>query len=153
MAAFLAHVMHETGRFCYIKERIPRGDYCDWSYRQFPCAAGKKYYGRGPLQLSWNYNYGQAGKAIGFKGLTEPGIVGRDASISFKTAVWFWMSSNGNNNCHKLITSDRSFGSTIRTINSRECDGGSPQEMQRRVKFYLRFCRHFGVKPGQNIYC
>lgn len=25
----------------------------------YPMGAGKKYYGRGPLQLSWNYNYGE----------------------------------------------------------------------------------------------
>lgn len=24
----------------------------------------KRYYGRGPLQLTWNYNYGQVSRAI-----------------------------------------------------------------------------------------
>lgn len=27
-----------------------------------PCVPGKSYHGRGPMQLSWNYNYGQVGQ-------------------------------------------------------------------------------------------
>ena len=37
---------------CYIEE-IVKGDYCDSNNTQYPCATGKQYYGRGPIQLSW----------------------------------------------------------------------------------------------------
>ncbi|KAL8479334.1 hypothetical protein ACS0TY_026270 [Phlomoides rotata] len=97
-------------------------DYCDETNKQWPCAPNKGYYGRGPLQISWNYNYGPAGKAIGFDGLNNPEIVARDPVISFKTALWFWMG-----NCHNAITSGQGFGATIRAINGNlECNGKNP---------------------------
>ncbi|XP_031501491.1 endochitinase 4-like [Nymphaea colorata] len=150
LAAFLANVMHETGSFCYINEQNPGSIFCDQSVSQYPCAPGKSYFGRGPLQLSWNFNYGAAGQAIGFDGLNNPEIVAQDANISFKTAVWFWMS---NSNCHQGITTGSGFGSTIRAINSGECGGGNPATVQSRINFYQRFCQQFGVDPGQNLYC
>ncbi|KAK6124080.1 hypothetical protein DH2020_042165 [Rehmannia glutinosa] len=65
IAAFFAHVTHETGHMC---SRVETGgssrDYCDESNTQYPCAPNRGYYGRGPLQLSWNYNYGQSAKAL-----------------------------------------------------------------------------------------
>lgn len=30
-----------------------------WADTAWPAQPGKQYYGRGPFQLSWNYNYGQ----------------------------------------------------------------------------------------------
>ena len=42
-------------------------DYCDETREaEYPCNPDKKYFGRGPLQLTWNYNFGAAGKALGF---------------------------------------------------------------------------------------
>ena len=38
-----------------------------------------------------NYNYDQAGKAIGVDLLNNPDRVAIDPIISFKTAIWFWM--------------------------------------------------------------
>ncbi|XP_031505269.1 endochitinase 4-like [Nymphaea colorata] len=150
MAAFLANAMHETGSFCKISETLDPSVHCNQGYPQYPCAPGKSYYGRGPLQLSWNFNYGAAGQAIGFDGLNNPEIVAQDKDISFKTAVWFWML---NSNCHRGITADGGFGSTIRAINSIECNGGNPGAVQSRVSFYQRFCQQFGVDPGQYIDC
>ncbi|CAN0880068.1 Chitinase 4 [Linum grandiflorum] len=46
-------------RMCYIEE-INKAEYCDRS--RYPCAAGKRYYGRGPLQLTWNYNYAEVSR-------------------------------------------------------------------------------------------
>ena len=48
-------------------EEVIKGTYCDTS-SCVPCAPGQQYYGRGPIQLSWNYNYKAAGDAIGFDG-------------------------------------------------------------------------------------
>ncbi|PHT50552.1 Chitinase 5 [Capsicum baccatum] len=150
IAAFFAHVTHETGHMCYINEiNGPSGDYCDEENKEYPCVSGKNYYGRGPIQLSWNFNYGPAGKSIGFDGLNDPDIVARDAVISFKTALWYWM-----NNCHSLITSGQGFGPTIRAINGRiECDGGNPQTVARRVEYYTQYCQQLGVDAGDNLTC
>ena len=75
--------------FCYINEiNGASRNYCDANNRQWPCVPGKKYYGRGPLQISWNYNYGPAGKAIGFDGLGNPDKVAQ-AQAKPTLAGWF----------------------------------------------------------------
>ncbi|CAA0836166.1 homolog of carrot EP3-3 chitinase [Striga hermonthica] len=148
IAAFFAHVTHETGHFCYIEEIDGAShDYCDKTNTAYPCVPGKGYYGRGPLQLSWNFNYGPAGQSIGFNGLNDPDIVGKDPVIAFKTALWFWM-----NNCHKKIVSE-GFGSTIRAINSMECDGRNADTVTARVNYYTDYCGQLGVNPGDNTRC
>ncbi|PIN15007.1 putative chitinase [Handroanthus impetiginosus] len=150
IAAFFAQVTHETGYFCHIEEiNGASGDYCDENNRQWPCVPGKGYYGRGPLQLSWNYNYGPAGRSIGFDGLNKPDIVARDPIISFKAALWFWM-----NNCHTIITSGQGFGATIRAINGKlECDGANSNTMTARVSFYRDYCDQLRIDPGGNPTC
>ncbi|KAA8527256.1 hypothetical protein F0562_034647 [Nyssa sinensis] len=150
IAAFFAHVTHETGHFCYIEEiNGPSRDYCDESNTQYPCAPNKGYYGRGPIQLSWNFNYGPAGNSIGFDGLNNPEIVATDPVISFKTALWYWM-----NRVHSIIISGQGFGETIRAINGQlECDGANPDTVNARVEYYTNYCNQLGVAPGDNLYC
>ncbi|XP_031124070.1 endochitinase EP3-like [Ipomoea triloba] len=150
VAAFFAHVTHETGHMCYINEIDGESrDYCDETNTQYPCAPGKMYYGRGPIQLSWNFNYGPAGQSIGFDGLKNPDVVATDPAISFKTALWFWM-----NNCHSPITSGQGFGATIRAINGQlECDGANPDTVRTRVAYYTQYCQQLGVDPGNNLEC
>lgn len=147
IAAFFAHVMHGTGSLCFI-EQIDKSDRC--CDNKFPCPDGKSYYGRGALQLSWNYNYQAAGRALGFDGINTPEKVAKDPILSFKTAVWFWMS---NSNSHSAIISGQGFGATIRTVNSRECNGGNSAQMNDRARRYQDLCRQLGVDPGGNIFC
>ncbi|CAI9770879.1 unnamed protein product [Fraxinus pennsylvanica] len=150
IAAFFAHVTHETGHLCYIEEiNGPSRDYCDESNTQYPCASGKGYYGRGPIQLSWNFNYGPAGNSIGFDGLNNPEVVATDRVVSFRTALWYWM-----NNCHDSITSGQGFGATIRAINGAlECDGANPGTVNTRVGYYRDYCDQLQVDPGNNLTC
>ncbi|XP_077228073.1 endochitinase PR4-like [Tasmannia lanceolata] len=150
IAALFAHFTHETGHFCYIEEIDgPSKDYCDETNSQYPCAAGKGYYGRGPIQLSWNFNYGPAGNSIGFDGLGSPETVATDPIVSFKTGLWYWM-----NNCHSIITSGQGFGPTIRAINGAlECDGRNPDTVRARVGYYTSYCSQLGVAPGDNLTC
>ncbi|CAL5417074.1 unnamed protein product [Camellia sinensis] len=133
--------------FCYIEEvNGASQNYCDASNIQYPCAPNKSYYGRGPLQLSWNYNYGAAGQSIGFDGLNNPETVATDSVVSFKTALWFWM-----NNVHDVINSG--FGATIRAINSMECNGNNPDAVNARVKYYTDYCNQLGAATGNNLRC
>ncbi|KAI3693158.1 hypothetical protein L6452_32989 [Arctium lappa] len=149
IAAFFAHVTHETGHFCYIEERNgPSRDYCDDTKTQYPCNHRKGYYGRGPMQLSWNYNYGAAGKSLGFDGLNNPEIVARDPVISFKTALWYWMEK-----AHWDFASGKGFGATIQAINGLECNGGNPNTVSSRVSYYVDYCKQFGVGTGNNLRC
>nr|VDD57337.1 unnamed protein product [Brassica oleracea] len=148
IAAFFAHVTHETGHFCYIEEiNGPSRDYCDENATQYPCNPNKGYYGRGPIQLSWNFNYGPAGTAIGFDGLNAPETVATDPVISFKTALWYWT-----NRVQPVIS--QGYGATIRAINGAlECDGANSATVQARVRYYTEYCRQLGVDPGNNLTC
>ncbi|KAF3553819.1 hypothetical protein F2Q69_00015314 [Brassica cretica] len=70
IASFYAHVTHETGHFCYIKEIDgPSKDYYNENATHCPCNPTKGYFSRGPIQLSWNSNHRPAGTAISFDGL------------------------------------------------------------------------------------
>ncbi|KAK6255476.1 hypothetical protein QUC31_017128 [Theobroma cacao] len=148
VAALFAHVTHETGHFCFIEEiGGATRDYCDETVTQYPCNPDRGYYGRGPIQLSWNFNYGPAGDSIGFDGLNSPETVATDPVISFKTALWYWV-----NFVHPVI--GQGFGATIRAINGAiECDGGDPDTVQARVNYYTQYCNQLGVDPGQNLTC
>ncbi|XP_078432902.1 chitinase 4-like [Wolffia australiana] len=149
IAAFFAHVTRETGSFCYIEEIGGSSrDYCSRSSTQFPCVPGKKYHGRGPIQITWNYNYGAAGRSLGLDLLGSPETVATNPVVSFKTALWFWM-----NNVHSRIVSGQGFGSTIRAINGGECNNGNPTAVRVRVEHYVQYCQQLGVSPGANLYC
>ncbi|CAN1304090.1 Endochitinase At2g43590 [Linum perenne] len=151
VAAFFAHVTHETGHFvwctefCYVEE-IERGTYCDSSSTKYPCVSGKQYYGRGPLQLSWNYNYGACGKANGFDGLRNPEAVANDRVLTWKTALWFWTTS-------VRPTERKGFGETIHRVNGMECNRGNTDEVEDRVRYYIEYCKQLDVTPGQHIRC
>ena len=135
-------------------EEINKSTYCDTS-SGVSCASGQQYYGRGPIQLSWNYNYKAAGDAIGFDGINNPGIVASDPTISFKTAVWFWMTSSSPT-CHNAMVNGNGFGATINAINGGlEC-GSNPSNLagqQDRIQLYQSFCGTLGVDPGSNLTC
>uniref|UniRef100_UPI0030BA2B27 the ancestral GH19 chitinase, Anc4+LoopII (P12K/N13H/S58T/N193G/Y194F/D197R) n=1 Tax=synthetic construct TaxID=32630 RepID=UPI0030BA2B27 len=180
IAAFFAHVSHETtggwptapdGPYAwglvYIEEINQSNDYCDPS-TQYPCAPGKQYYGRGPLQLSWNYNYGPCGDALGLDLLNNPDLVAQDPVIAFKTALWFWMTPQSPKpSCHDVMTGNWTpssadlaagrvpgFGVTTNIINGGlECGKGNPAQAENRVGFYKRFCNQLGVSPGSNLDC
>jgi len=153
-AAFLANVDHETGGLVYINEIDQSGDYC--ASESYGCPAGTyAYYGRGPLQISWNFNYEAAGQAIGQDLLDNPDLVSTNAAISWETALWYWMTSTGGGSLtsHEAMVTGAGFGDTIRAINDIECTGGDTAEMQDRVNDYESFTSILGVSPGSNLTC
>jgi len=157
-AAFLANVNHETGGLVYIVEQNTSAypHYCDAS-QPYGCPAGQAaYYGRGPLQLSWNFNYKAAGDALGIDLLNNPYLVENDSAISWKSALWFWNTQSGAGTMtpHDAMVNDRGFGETIRSINgSIECNGGNPAQVQSRIDAYTRFVQILGASPGDNLGC
>jgi chitinase len=157
VAAFLANFGHETGDFVYIEE-IAKGEYCDtsWGPAGCGCAAGKRYYGRGPIQLSWNGNYCAAGNYLGLDLKNNPDLLAQNATAAWRTGFWFWMTQNGAGSmtAHDAMAKDAGFGQTIRTINGAlECNGGNPGQVQSRVNRYNQFCSILGVSPGGNTGC
>ncbi|XP_031385285.1 basic endochitinase-like [Punica granatum] len=180
IAAFLGQTSHETTGgwarapngpytwgYCLRQEEGNPDDYCV-ANQQWPCSPGKKYYGRGPMQISYNYNYGQAGKAIGYNLLRNPDVVATDPVISFKTALWFWMTPQSPKpSCHSVITeqwtpsnadSDAGrvlgYGVITNIINGGiECGKPTPSEVQDRIGFYKRYCDLLQVGYGNKLDC
>ncbi|MGW1544842.1 glycoside hydrolase family 19 protein [Streptomyces sp. NPDC002309] len=157
-AAFLANVNHETGGLVHIVEQNQANypHYCDWN-QWYGCPAGQAaYYGRGPIQLSWNFNYKAAGDSLGIDLLNNPWLVQNDASVAWKTGLWYWNTQSGPGTMtpHNAMVNGAGFGQTIRSINgSLECDGRNPAQVQSRVSAYQRFTSILGVSPGGNLYC
>ncbi len=157
-AAFLANVSHETGGLVHVVEQNTDNypHYCDWS-QPYGCPAGQDaYYGRGPIQLSWNFNYKAAGDALGIDLLGNPWLVQNDSAVAWRTALWYWntQSGPGTMTAHDAIVNQVGFGETIRAINgSIECNGGNPGQVQSRVDIFHRLTGILGVDPGGNLYC
>ncbi|MFJ6718293.1 MULTISPECIES: glycoside hydrolase family 19 protein [unclassified Streptomyces] len=157
-AAFLANVSHETGGLVYIVEQNTANypHYCDAS-QPYGCPAGQAaYYGRGPIQLSWNFNYKAAGDALGINLLANPYLVEQDPAVAMKTALWYWNTQNGPGTmtAHAAMVNGAGFGETIRSINgSLECNGGNPAQVQSRVNAYQNFTQVLGVTPGDHLTC
>ncbi|HRI63012.1 MAG TPA: chitinase [Polyangium sp.] len=185
IAAFLANISHETtggwptapggaqawGLYFTQEVGCETGactQYCDGSNVQYPCAPGKTYHGRGPIQLSWNYNYGFAGEAMGLPLLTNPDLVTSDGAVAFKTGIWFWITPQmPKPSCHDVMAGKWTptgadtaagrlpgFGMTVNIINGGlECSKPTPTQVEDRVKFYQRYAQLLGVDPGPNLYC
>ena len=112
-----------------------------------------QYYGRGPIQLSWNYNYGAAGEELGYDLLNNPDLVAQDPEIAWATGLWYWM-TRGRTTCHDAITGGSGFGMTIDIINGgQECNGAWPEAVQDRVEYFQTYCALLGVDPGDNLEC
>lgn len=65
-----------------------------WSATVWPPVKGQQYYGRGPLQLSWDYNYAQLSTTI-FDDenvlLKNPSLIQSSGEYAFTSALWFYM--------------------------------------------------------------
>ncbi|MFJ5264846.1 chitinase [Streptomyces sp. NPDC088387] len=157
-AAFLANVSHETGGLVHVVEQNTANypHYCDTT-QPYGCPAGNdKYYGRGPIQLSWNFNYKAAGDALGINLLNNPDLVQNDAAVAWKTGLWYWNTQSGPGSMtpHNAMVNGAGFGETIRSINgSIECNGGNPAQVQSRIDKYRQFTGILGVDPGANLSC
>ncbi|XP_021897249.1 chitinase 10 [Carica papaya] len=181
IAAFLAQISHETtggwptapdGPFawglCFKEEVSPPSNYCDSTNTKWPCFPGKSYKGRGPIQLSWNFNYGPAGRALGFDGLRNPEIVANNSLIAFKSALWFWMTEQRPKpSCHNVmigryiptpadIAANRTagYGLVTNIINGGlECGIPGDGRVNDRIGYFQRYAKLFNVDTGPNLDC
>ncbi|XP_006645782.2 chitinase 10 [Oryza brachyantha] len=181
VAAFLAQISHETtggwatapdGPYawglCYKEEITPASNYCDATDKQWPCYPGKSYHGRGPIQISWNFNYGPAGQALGFDGLRNPEVVANCSDTAFQTALWFWMTPRESKpSCHQAMVGEyrpgpadiaanrtAGFGLVTNIVNGGlECNRTGDARVSNRIGFYRRYCQALGVDVGPNLDC
>jgi len=143
----------------------------------WPPQSGEQYYGRGPIQLSWNYNYGAFSNILVESEynskmylLNDPDKVVKDGYVAFSSALWFYMTpqspkpsmhdvatcyfepSNGDNTAGiKKWNNLNGFGITTNIINGGiECGtGGESASSQKRISFYEAWLEDFGL-PTEN---
>jgi hypothetical protein len=183
LVAFLANLAHETGEkpvaqdpdgvhglfwneevHYFMNPGTTPGYVADWE-PIFPPVAGKSYHGRGPIQISWNYNYGLF-SAIRFQNpmtlLQNPEMVVESGSLGFQSALWFWMTPQAPKaSCHQVMTpgwqptrtqdaqyAGGGFGVTIIIINGGLESGlaaGTDGRVDRRINYYRNFARRIGA--------
>jgi len=157
---------------CFVEEA--GGQYCSPN-SAYPCKAGREYRGRGPKQLSWNYNYGQFSEEFcGDRNilLDNPDRVASNPTLAWASSMWFWFTGGaclpGENckpNCHEVFLgtkpmcgNDRAAGRqyglgwVTNIINGGlECGGAGrgkcDYRVHSRVRFYKHFCDILGVNP------
>ena len=111
-------------------------------------------------------NYQQAGDAIGQDLVSNPDLVSSDPVVSFKTAIWFWMTPQPPKpSCHAVITGQWSpssadmasgrepgYGLIIDIINGGlECGHGPDMRINDRIGFYKRYCDILGIRYGTKL--
>jgi hypothetical protein len=193
LAAFFANVAHETGGGwegapnggqyawgLYWREEVawqtnPNNTtlgYVDASSKIYPPYPGKSYHGRGPIQISWNYNYGQVSEFLyGDKNilLRAPEKVLASGDVAFMTAIWFWMYPQGTiPAAHDIMTGkwkpnandiangrDKSrFGATINVVNgAQECGVGPNDNVADRVGHFKWFSGIFALSLEPVLDC
>ncbi len=145
--------------------------YRDTSKKNYLPQPAQSYHGRGPMQISWNYNYGQFSETyFGNKEklLNDPSLVANDPVTSFASALWFWTAVQfPKPSCHDIMygvwkpsSKDTAtgrlpgFGAVVNVINGGiECGKPASTDTQYRYGYYLFFCKYFHVDPGPNTEC
>ncbi len=154
-AAFLANMHHESGGGVYVRE-INQANWPLYCSKGVGNCGGKQYYGRGPTQLSWDYNYQAAGNALGIDLINNPDLVADNSTVGWKTALWYWMTQRAQaaRTPHDAVVQGAGFGETIRAINGGlECNGAGEAQRTTRINLYRTFTGILGVPPGDNLGC
>jgi len=196
LAAFLAQTSHETTGgwatapggpqawgYCF-KEEVgcdsgtctqycAAGNPCADKGFDCTCAPGQTYHGRGPMQLSWNYNYGYFSEALLGDAsvlLNHPSQLTSDPVLAYKAAIWFWMTAQAPKpSCHAVLTGQWSpttadqqlgrtagFGMCTNIINGGiECNKPTGAKVTDRVEFFKRYLSilKVSVPDDSTLYC
>jgi len=195
LAAFLGQTSHETTGgwatapggpqawgYCFKEERgceggactgyCAAGNPCASQGIDCTCASGQTYQGRGPVQLSWNYNYGAFSKYIYGDAsvlINDPSQVATNATLAYQAGLWFWMTPQSPKpSCHDAMTgawqptaSDTAggrapgYGMTTNIINGGlECNMPTNDKVIDRVEYYKRYADILNVPVDTaTLYC
>jgi predicted chitinase len=147
-AAFVAQLAHESGQFRFMEEIWGPTD----AQRRYEPAStlatrlgntetgdGKRFKGRGPIQITGRANYRQFGDLLGLDLLGSPEQAAVP-DVAFRIAALFW-AKNGLNDL-----ADRGTAEAFKLI-TRRINGGF-NGLEERLHFYATACTVLGVTPG-----
>jgi predicted chitinase len=135
VAAFVAQLAHESGEFRWMEEiwgptsaqrrYEPPSDLAKRLGNTQP-GDGKRYKGRGPIQITGRYNYKKYGDLLGVDLINQPELAAKPEA-AFATAGLFWK-SNGLNE----LADKAQFVTITRRIN------GGTNGLEDRKRYYAR---------------
>jgi chitinase len=195
LAAFLGQTSHETTGgwatapggpqawgYCFKEERgcesgsctgyCAAGNPCAPQGFDCTCSPGQTYQGRGPVQLSWNYNYGAFSQYIYGDAsvlIKNPSQVASNATLAYQAGLWFWMTAQSPKpSCHDAMTgawqptaADTAagrvpgYGMVTNIINGGlECNMPTNSKVVDRVEYYNRYAQVLDVAVDEStLYC
>eukprot|EP00985_Skeletonema_marinoi_P011424 scaffold5438_cov124-Skeletonema_marinoi.AAC.3 len=115
--------------------------YCSISEDQDGCTCGpvpesslfpgyiesdKLFHGRGPLHLSWSYNYLQIAEVLGVDLCSRPDLVALEEANGWASAFWTWTSiTSSTGKTAAISVAEGGYGGTLHSINSElDCQTG-----------------------------
>ena len=122
------------------------------------------FFGRGPIQLSWNANYGAFSESLYGDMLVlldNPDEILRDGALAFASGYWFWTTYRGspyilNKTCHEVMVEEgaQGFGKVINIVNGGiECNKELPplsdtygKKIRNRADHFHYFATYLGVE-------
>ena len=135
------------------------GEACAWLYADDSAKVDDFYYGRGPLQLQWNYHYGAFAEDYYSSAdllLYDPNKLVTDSEAAFASALWRWMTPmDGKPSPHQVMTDQYeeqanfnrypSFGMTINVLNGEEeCGTAYDEDSNRnRIGHFITILKSF----------
>lgn len=135
-AAFVAQLAYESAEFRHFEE-LATGDAYEGrsDLGNTRPGDGRRYKGRGPIQITGRYNYRKYGALIGVPLEEEPERAS-DAAVGFRVAGAYWKL----NGCNELADAG-----SFRTI-TRRINGGLAGQAQREV-YHLKALVVLNVMP------
>lgn len=133
-AAFLAQVAHESAQLRYFEELASGAAYegrKDLGNTQ--PGDGRRFKGRGPIQLTGRANYRAAGQALGLDLEGNPKMAAQP-DVGFRTAGWFWNKKDLN-----TLADSGNFREITRRVN------GGYNGMADRERYYAAAKKALGI--------
>ena len=97
--------------------------------------------------------------------LENPDLLVEDGVLAFRASLWFWMTpQNPKPSSHDVMIDIaqecpvygrfNGYGMTTNIINGGlECTQKTPQKVENRVQYFLRYAGLVGINPGDHLYC
>lgn len=126
-AAFIGQLAHESGEFRYMEEIADGSAYEGrLSLGNINPGDGRRYKGRGPIQITGRENYRKAGLALGIDLEASPNLAALP-EVGFRVAGWYWNSRGLN-----ALADALDYRAVTRAIN------GGYTGLAERVAYYNR---------------